>query len=99
MISITAAAQAQLDALEGHYTVLGRERAIQQLIDALATAAIRIETQTGPFLLSPRPYPELIEYGWRWLKQGRYWFAFATEKDAHVITGVFFESADIPQRI
>ena len=99
MVLITAGAQAQLGALEQHYASLGRERAIEQLVDALSSAAARIEAQAGPFLPSPRPYPQLSDYGWRWLKQARYWFAFATIEEAYVITGVFFESADIPKRL
>lgn len=62
-------------------------------------AAARIEERAGPFLPFPRPYPDLAELGWLWLKEGRYWIGFTPKTDAHALTAVFYDTADIPSRI
>jgi hypothetical protein len=99
MVLITAVAREQLEALEAHYEKLGRDVAIVRMTEAIAMAATRIEEQAGPFYPAPRPYPELAVYGWQWLKEARYWVAFASFADAYAITGIFFDTADIPSRI
>jgi hypothetical protein len=99
MVLITAVAQAQLEALEAHYQKLGRDLAIIRMTEAVAMAAARINEGAGPFLPAPRPYPELAAYGWRWLKEARYWIAFTPIPDGQAITGIFFETSDIPRRI
>ncbi len=99
MVRITATAQAQLEALERHYAKLGRDLAIIRMVEAVAMAVARIEEQAGPFWPAPRPYPDLAEFGWQWLREGRYWIAFAQMVDGHAITGIFFETANIPSRI
>jgi len=99
MILITATAQAQLEALERHYAMMNRDLATVRMAEAIAMAVIRIEERAGPFLSNPRPYPDLADLGWQWLKEGRYWIAFATITEGYAITGVFFETANIPARI
>ena len=99
MVRITATAKAQLEALEDHYAKLGRDQAVIHMTAAVAGAVRRIEVQAGPFWPAPRPYPDLAMYGWRWLKEARYWIAFADTPDGDTITGVFFETANIPDRI
>ncbi len=99
MVLITAAAQAQLEMLEDHYARLGRDLATVRMTEAVAMAAARIEEQAGPFWPSPRPYPELAAYGWQWLKEGRYWIAFAPTPGGYAVTGIFFETANIPGRL
>lgn len=98
MVTITATARAQIEALERHYVDLGRDAAIIRMTEAIALAAARIEEQAGPFRPAPRPYPDLADLGFRWLKAGRYWVAFAPSLSGYAITGVFFETADIPRR-
>lgn len=99
MVLITAAAQAQLEALERHYTTLDRDLATIRMTEAVALAAVRIEAQAGPFWPVPRPYPDLADYGWQWLKQSRYWIAFTPVPNGYAITAVFFDTADIPGRL
>ncbi len=99
MVLITATAQAQLEALEWHYTDLGRDLATIRMTEAVAMAAARIEERAGPFLPTPRPYPDLADLGWQWLKEGRYWIAFTVLQDGYAITGIFFETANIPARL
>jgi hypothetical protein len=99
MVLITAAAQAQLEALESYCAKLGRDLAAVRMAEAVSHAASRIEAQAGPFWTAPRPYPELSWYGWQWLKVGRYWIAFTPIAGGHAITGVFFETANIPRRL
>ena len=57
MVLITAAAQAQFEALESHYAKLDRDLASIRMTEAVATAITRIEQQAGPFWPAPRPYP------------------------------------------
>jgi hypothetical protein len=99
MVLITAEAQAQLEALEAHYAQLGRDLATIRMTEAMAMAAARIEEQAGPFWPAPRPYPGLAIYGWRWLKEARYWIAFTQISDGYAITGIFFDTANIPGRL
>ncbi len=99
MVLITATAQAQLEALEQHYASLNRDRAVIRMAQALAVAADRIAAQTGPFFPAPRPYPDLASFGWRWLKEGRYWIGFTAIAEGHAVMAVFFDGADIPRRI
>ena len=98
MIRITAAAQSQLEDLEQHYTTRGRDLAVLRMVQAIDAAMFRIEAQIGPFFPAPRPYPDLADLGFRWLKEGRYWVAVVEVTDGFVVTGVFFETANLPGR-
>ena len=53
----------------------------------------------GRFFEAPRPCPALTRSGWRWLKEGAYWMAFAPAGDDFVICAVFHEAANMPGRI
>ncbi len=79
--------------------MLGRDIATIRLTEAIAIAVTRIEEQAGPFWSAPRPYPELVTYGWRWLNQARYWIAFTPIPGGYSIMGVFFETVNIPGRL
>ncbi len=48
-------------------------------------------------LNAPRPYPSLAHYGFRWIKVGSYWFAYTYTGAA--ITAIFYDKADIPNRL
>ena len=98
MVLITATAQAQLEALERHYSALGRDIATIRMTEAVMAASVRIERRAGPFWPAPHPYPDLAELGWQWLKQGRYWVAYTQVTGDYAITGIFFETANIPGR-
>ena len=99
MVQITAEAQAQIEALERHYAALDRDLATIRLTEAVAVAVSRIEAGKGPFWPAPRPYPDLRDLEWQWLKEGRYWIAFVAATGGHAITGIFFDAADIPGRL
>ena len=99
MIPLSPEAEAQLDALLDHYEQLDRPEATRSLIAALEQAASRIERQPASGLQSPRPYPELADLGFRWIKVKAYWFAYANTVHGPVIAAVFYAAADIPNRI
>ena len=64
---------------------------------ALAEVSLIIATSPERGLAAPRPYPELAELGFQWLKRGRYWIAY--DPAVPIIAGVFFETDDIPNRV
>ena len=99
MIPLSAAAEAAFEALTQHYTALGRDRAIDRLVESLQRACARFEARRGLFFDAPRPYPKLADLGFRWAKEGRYWIAFQVTDGGPVVAGVFYESADIPNRL
>jgi plasmid stabilization system protein ParE len=99
MVVITTTARAQLEALEDHYAELGRDVAAIRMTESVAVAAARIERQAGPFWPAPRPYPDVAGYGWRWLKEGRYWIAFTVTPEGYAATAIFYETANIPRRL
>ena len=68
------------------------------MTEAVAMAAARIGEQAGPFWSAPRPHPDLVDLGFQWLKEGRYWIAFTPTPGGYAVTGLFFETADSPRR-
>ena len=97
MTRLSPEAEAQLDALLDHYEKLNRPGATRNLIAALEDAIAQIDTDPAAGLNAPRPYPALASYGFRWIKTGSYWFAYTYTGAA--ITGIFHDSANIPNRI
>ena len=93
-------AHRQVVALIDHYERLGRSEATRNLIAALQTVSDRIEASGGRGLPAPNPYPQIARLGlsFSWLKQSPYWFAFTGPPDM-IITAVFYETADIPNRL
>lgn len=98
MTVYSARAERQVIALLHHYENLGRASASRAREVALADAERRIERNPTAGLTAPRPYPQLARYGLAWIKSGRYWIAYNTSQPP-VIAGVFFETANIPQRM
>lgn len=96
MIELSPAAEQQLDALRTYYEGKERPEAITAMIGAVNRAALRIARDPGGGLLAPRPYPHLVRDGRRWIKEGRYWFAYSLV--IPVILAVFFDQADMPGR-
>ena len=88
----------QLDELRLHYRLKDRLDAARNLDLALDQAEVRIEHDPNRGLPAPRPYPELARNGRAWIKSGRYWIIY-TLTDPPVILGVFYEAADIPNRL
>jgi plasmid stabilization system protein ParE len=90
-------AEHQFDALILYYERLGRAEAIRNLIAAVEEAADKIAGDPTAGVPAPRPYPDLIAPRRAWVKAGRYWIAYRTATPP-IITGIFFETADIPAR-
>jgi hypothetical protein len=98
LIVYSGKAERQVIALLHHYEDLGRVAASRALAIALDEAERRIEHNPSACLTAPRPYPQLARYGLAWIKSGRYWIAYSADRPP-VIAGVFFETANIPQRM
>jgi plasmid stabilization system protein ParE len=97
LIALSPEASTQVEALERYYIKMGRPQALRNLGHALAEASLIIANAPERGLPSPRPYPQLAEFGLFWLKRGRYWIAY--DPAVPIIAGVFFETDDIPNRL
>ena len=95
MIAFTPEARRQVRTLRQYYDE--HERPGRALASALESAWEKIVANPAIGLAAPRPYPELAHPDRAWLKQGRYWIGYSTAPP--VIVGVFYETADIPQRM
>jgi plasmid stabilization system protein ParE len=99
VIRVSRAARAQVASLAKWYADRNRPEAVRNLRSAIVAAADRIVAQRGTFFWAPRPYPDLARPGWRWLKEGPYWIAYAPDRSGPVIRAVFYAAADIPNRL
>ncbi len=99
MIPLSPEAESQLDELLVYYEQRERPEAVHNLIAAVEQAGAHIEQAPDSGLPAPRPYPALAALGLRWIKQGAYWFAYADPPSGPIIAGVFYVSADIPNRL
>jgi plasmid stabilization system protein ParE len=98
VIPLSPEAEAQLDDLLQHYERLDRIEAARNLLIALDRASDRIVRAAADGLPAPRPYPSLAKLGLLWIKESSYWIAYSTTSTP-VITGVFYETANIPKRV
>ncbi len=98
MIGLSPEAELQLDRLRRHYEALGRLEAAENLFRSLDRASHRILQSPGSGVASPRPYPSARRLGFLWIKEGRYWIAYTTER-VPMIVGVFYDTANIPGRL
>ena len=100
MRPLSPTAQSQLAVLTKHFEARGYDDAIRNLMNALLDVSAKIETGGGLGLHAPRPYPDIanLNLGFRWLKTGSYWFSF-TPPPNMTITGVFYETSNIPARL
>jgi len=96
---LTADAAAQFDALLDYYMERNRDDAIRRLRVALGEALTKIDTVPDGGRTFPGPYRGIGRWPYRWIKVHRYWFAYAVEGGDSVITNIFFESADIENRL
>jgi len=89
-----------IDQLLQHYIRLERDEAIVNLRLAVsdALAAITAAPEVGkPF---PPPYRRIARWKFRWIKVGRYWFAYVVPDGAEaVVMNVLFETSNIPRRV
>jgi hypothetical protein len=95
----TPAASRQVEALIEHFDEELRFDVSDRLIAAVATAAARIQAEPHGGDPAPRPYPLLKSFGFRWIKEHRYWFGWSMAKGYPVLTNVFYDTADIENRI
>ena len=98
MIALSPEAERQVDDLIEYYEAKGRLGAAIKLLSALEKAHERIAQAPEAGISAPRPYPSLKRYGRRWIVEGRYWIAYSLTTPP-VISGVFYVTADIPNRI
>ena len=98
MIEYTPEATRQVDALLRHYEERQCDGAAHALLAALHDAERRIERDPAAGLPAPRPYPQVARPGRAWVKAGRYWITYRTTQPP-MIVGVFYETADIPNRL
>ncbi len=98
MTGYTPRAARQVADLRRHSEELGRPEAIAALNATLQMAERRVSEQPEAGLPAPRPYPELARSGLGWIKSGRYWITYRV-KPPPLIVAVFYEMADIPQRL
>ena len=82
-----------------HYERLDRIEAVRNLLKAVETACNRIVNAPVKGLDAPTPYPSLSRFGFQWIKEGSYWFAYTNTPPGLVIAGVFYDAADIPNRM
>lgn len=95
VVSLSPEADRHVADLEQHYEALDRLAAVRNLLRAVERAKHRIARDPEAGLPAPRPYPKLRRPGRLWIKEGRYWIAYNTTRPP-VISGVFFETVDIP---
>jgi len=96
LVDLSPEAQAQLKALIVHYEALHRPAATRNMLSAVEAAQGRIAANPTGGLAAPRPYPRLRKPGRLWIKAGRYWISYSNTKPP-IISGVFFETVDIPK--
>jgi plasmid stabilization system protein ParE len=98
VIALTPEAETQVDRLIAHYEAKGRLEAAVDLLHALERAKHRIGRSPEAGLAAPRPYPSLKRADRRWIIEGRYWISYSLTIPP-IISGVFYVTADIPNRI
>jgi hypothetical protein len=98
LIEFTAEARDQVANLRRYYRRESRFDALRVFERAVAEALARIEAEPERGSPAPRPYPSLARPGQAWCKVRRYWFRYSLTSPP-VITGVFFETANIPGRM
>jgi plasmid stabilization system protein ParE len=98
VISLAPEAEAHVDRLIEHYEAKERLQAAVNLLHALERAKDRIAAAPEAGLAAPRPCPSLERLGRRWIIEGRYWISYSLTTPP-VISGVFYVSSDIPNRI
>ena len=98
MIGYTGEARRQVGDLRAHYKREQRPEAARNLRDALRDAEARIEHDPEAGLPAPRPYPFLARPGQAWIKAGSYWVRYSILATP-VITGVYYDRANLPGRV
>lgn len=98
MIGFTARARRQVTELRQHFRLALRLEAVWNLERAIKEAAAQIEREPQAGIPAPRPYPTLARPDQAWCKVDRYWFRYSLTSPP-VITAVFYDAANIPDRL
>lgn len=98
MISISPRARRDIRELQLHYLGKGRPEAAENLLAAVHEASDMIERNPHAGIEAPRPYPQLRRQRISWIKVHRYWIGYRRDP-ALTIAAVFYDAADIPQRL
>jgi plasmid stabilization system protein ParE len=98
VIALSPEAETHVDRLIAYYEAKERRQAAVNLLHAPERAKERIAAAPEAGVPAPRPYPSLARPGRRWIIEGRYWIAYSLTSPP-VISGVFFVTADIPNRL
>ncbi len=98
MIALSREAEAQVDRLIAHYEAKERLEAAVNLLDAIERAKVRIAHMPEAGLEAPRPYPQLKRLNRRWIVERRYWISYSLTTPP-VISGVYYATSDIPNRV
>ncbi len=99
MTVLSRRAEQHFDKLVQHYESLDRPEAIRNLVAAIVRAASLIDADPYGGLPAPGAYLDLAKPGRLWRKAGRYWISYRPKAMPPVITGIFYETADIPRRL
>lgn len=99
MVGITRTAKHQFQALLRDYMRKERDLAVAKLLDAFSAAVSRIEADPAAGVPHPRPYPEVANWGFLWVKEHRYWFGYSMSKGYPILTNIHFDTSDIPGHV
>ena len=99
MIGITAAADAQFDALFDAYVRDENNRALELLVDSFAAAASLIEGEPANPRRYPSTYTELSRYGFYWIRHHSYWYGYDLSLGYPIITNIFYVTSDMPNSV
>ena len=97
MTTLSRKAEQQLDAFRSYYEIKERPEATRKLIAALENAIERIGNNPKDGLPFPRPYPDLAEFNYLWIKAHVYWFSYQRLDSISIITGIFYDRSNIPR--
>lgn len=102
-VLITATARTQyLGTIRRYLTASPRKparpQAAHRLIEAYEAAVAAIAAEPASWFGHPRPYPDLVLYGFRWIKVHRYWFGYLPVANP-IITNILDEVADMPTHV
>ena len=102
-VRITATARSQYFGIVHRYLTATRRRAArplaaQRLIESYDEAVETLARGPKTSFSYPRPYPQLVSFGFRWIKVHRYWFGYVPGPDP-IITNLLDEVSDIPAHV
>lgn len=97
----TADVRRRIDALAEHYERKGYDLALAKLIETLDIVADVLDRPGIPpgTRTYPANYQSMAKLGIGWLKVDAYWIGFVAFRGKWVLTNLFYESNDMPNRV